>query len=45
MLGFPDCWTMGVSRSQRLKMLGNAVQVQSGEIVGYAVLEMLARTA
>ena len=25
MMGFPQDWTEGVSRTQRLKMLGNAV--------------------
>lgn len=29
MMGYPQDWTEGVSRSQRLKMLGNSVQVQS----------------
>lgn len=38
MLGFPDGWTDGFSRTQRLKMLGNAVQVQSAELVGVAVM-------
>ena len=28
MMGYPQDWTDGVSRSQRLKMLGNSVQVQ-----------------
>lgn len=28
MMGFPQDWTEGVSKTQRLKMLGNAVQVQ-----------------
>lgn len=28
MMGFPQDWTDGISRSQRLKMLGNSVQVQ-----------------
>lgn len=37
MLGFPDGWTEGIPRTQRLKMLGNAVQVQAGELVGVAV--------
>ena len=34
MLGFPDGWTAEVSRTQRLRMLGNAVQVQVAELVG-----------
>ena len=41
MMGFPDGWTDGVSRTQRLKMLGNAVQVQSAELVGLAAQEVL----
>lgn len=41
MLGFPDGWTDGVTRPQRLKMLGNAVQVQAAEVVGYAVRAVL----
>lgn len=28
MMGFPQDWTNGVSKTQRLKMLGNSVQVQ-----------------
>lgn len=43
MLGFPEGWTDAVSsRTQRLKMLGNAVQVQAAELVGLAVQEVLA---
>jgi hypothetical protein len=41
MLGFPAGWTEGVSRTQRLKMLGNAVQVQAGELVGLAAGQLL----
>ncbi len=41
MLGFPDEWTAGVSRKARLQMLGNAVQVQVGEVVGRVALEAL----
>lgn len=41
MLGFPDQWTDGVSRTARLKMLGNAVQVDCAELVGEAVLRLL----
>jgi hypothetical protein len=37
MLGFPDGYTEGVSRTQRLRMLGNAVQVQCAHLVGMAV--------
>lgn len=36
MLGFPHGWTEGVTRTARLKMLGNAVQVQAAEVVGAA---------
>jgi site-specific DNA-cytosine methylase len=35
MLGFPDDWTAGQRRPARLRMLGNAVQVQVAEILGY----------
>jgi len=34
MLGFPDGWTEGEKRTARLRMLGNAVQVQCAEYVG-----------
>ena len=34
MLGFPDGWTEGEARTTRLRMLGNAVQVQCGQLVG-----------
>lgn len=39
MLGFPEGWTAGEKRTARLRMLGNAVQVQVAEVVGM----MLAR--
>jgi hypothetical protein len=39
MLGFPPSWTDGESRTQRLRMLGNAVQVQVGAIAGTLLLE------
>jgi site-specific DNA-cytosine methylase len=45
MLGFPNGWTEGVSRTQRLKMLGNAVQVECAELVGIAVARTLKATA
>lgn len=45
MMGFPAGWTEGVSRSQRLKMLGNAVQVQSAELVGLAARDFVTRAA
>lgn len=44
-MGFPLGWTAGVSRTQRLKMLGNAVQVQCGEVVGALLMEMLLATS
>ncbi len=34
MMGFPDGWTDTEPRTQRLRMLGNAVQVQVAEVVG-----------
>lgn len=34
MMGFPEKWTAGETRTQQLRMLGNAVQVQCGEVVG-----------
>ena len=44
MLGFPDGWTAGgLARTARLKMLGNAVQVQVAEVVG-SLLAGLAET-
>lgn len=42
MLGYPAGWTDGVTRTARLKMLGNSVQVQQGELVGLAVRRLLA---
>ena len=42
MMGFPEHWTAGVKRTQRLKMLGNAVQVQIGEVVGRFASEVIA---
>ena len=38
MLGFPEGWTEGEAHGQRLKMLGNSVQVQVAEQVGRMVL-------
>jgi len=32
MMGFPAGWTAGVSRTQRLKMLGNAVVPQQAAL-------------
>lgn len=40
MMGFPAGWTEGVSRTQRLKMLGNAVQVQVAELIGHALNDL-----
>lgn len=34
MLGFPPNWVEGENRTQQLRMLGNAVQVQCGEVIG-----------
>lgn len=42
MMGAPGGWTEGVSRTQRLKMLGNGVQVQVGELLGRALVELFA---
>jgi site-specific DNA-cytosine methylase len=44
MLGFPDGWTTGAAHTQRLRMLGNAVQVQCAEVVGLAVKTALEAT-
>jgi site-specific DNA-cytosine methylase len=41
MMGFPDGWTAGEVRSQRLRMLGNAVQVQCAEVVGQVAAGLL----
>jgi hypothetical protein len=41
MLGFPDGWTAGEKRTARLRMLGNAVQVQAGTVAGLLLLELL----
>jgi site-specific DNA-cytosine methylase len=41
MMGFPDGWTEGVKRSHRLRMLGNAVQVQCAEVVGQVAARLL----
>ena len=34
LMGFPDGWTDGESRTDRLRMLGNAVVPQVAEAVG-----------
>lgn len=34
LMGFPEDWTDGHKRGQRLKMLGNAVVPQCAEVVG-----------
>lgn len=39
-MGFPDGWTDGEKRTARLRMLGNAVQVQVAEAVARVVLEV-----
>jgi DNA (cytosine-5)-methyltransferase 1 len=41
MMGFPHGWTEGVSRTQRMKMLGNSVQVQCAEVVGNLLKEKI----
>lgn len=40
MMGAPAGWTEGVSRTQRLKMLGNGVQVQVAELIGNALASL-----
>lgn len=40
MLGFPHEWTAGETRRERLRMLGNAVQVQVAELAGRMLLEL-----
>lgn len=39
MMGFPDHWTDGEKRTARLRILGNAVQVQVAEAVGAILRE------
>jgi site-specific DNA-cytosine methylase len=39
MLGFPHGWTVGERRTVRLRMLGNAVQVQCAQAVGEVLAE------
>ena len=39
MMGFPVGWTEGEARGPRLRMLGNAVQVQVAEYLGRMVLD------
>ena len=41
MLGFPDGWTEGERRTAALRMLGNAVQVQCGAVMGERLREMV----
>lgn len=41
MMGFPHGWTATVSRTQRLRMLGNAVQVQVGEVAARVAVATL----
>jgi DNA (cytosine-5)-methyltransferase 1 len=45
MMGAPDGWTEGVSRTQRLKMLGNGVQVQVGTLLGEALADLSRKVA
>ncbi len=40
MMGLPEGWTDGVSRTQRLKMLGNAVVPQVAELIGRMILDL-----
>ena len=40
LMGAPDGWTDGVSRTQRLRMLGNGVVVQVGELIGHALKDL-----
>lgn len=42
MMGFPHGWTAvpGVKRPARIRMLGNSVQVQVGEVVGQLIHEL-----
>ncbi len=41
MMGFPPGWTAGVSRTARLRLIGNAVQPQVAEIAFRGLLERL----
>lgn len=45
MLGFPDEWTAGEKRTDRLRMLGNAVQVQCGELIGHQLMQHVKQVA
>ena len=40
MMGFDDGWTAGEKRTARLRMLGNAVQVQCGTLAGLLLAEL-----
>jgi site-specific DNA-cytosine methylase len=40
MLGYPDGWTASEKRTARLRMLGNSVQVQVGELLGRLIGEL-----
>jgi site-specific DNA-cytosine methylase len=42
MLGFPDGWVEidGVSRTAQLRLIGNAVQVQCGALIGLWLAEV-----
>jgi len=44
-MGFPAEWTAGASRTQSLKMLGNAVVPQVAELVGRWAMSMLRSTS
>ncbi len=41
MLGFPEGWTEGEKRPQRLRLLGNSVQPQVAQLVGELLAEAL----
>lgn len=43
LMGFPDGWTEGAKRNERLKMLGNAVVPQCAEVVGRVLLGLQER--
>jgi len=44
-MGFPDGWTEGAKRNERLKMLGNAVVPQCAEAVGHILLGIARKEA
>jgi site-specific DNA-cytosine methylase len=44
MMGFPEGWTAALSRTARLRCLGNAVVVQVGEVAGVLLRELAEAT-